>query len=75
MLTQHHTRTQLGFSELQATPPTVEDIETNETLAKDLHKVLLETEMMEGKLVCGNCGHEYQVKEGICNFLLPAHLV
>lgn len=30
---------------------------------------------MEGKLVCGACGHEYAVKEGIANFLLPNHLV
>lgn len=31
--------------------------------------------MSEGKLVCANCGHEYAVKEGIANFLLPSHLV
>jgi len=43
--------------------------------AKDLHRVLLETCVKEGKLVCGNCGHEYAVKEGVANFLLPAHLV
>jgi hypothetical protein len=29
---------------------------------------------MEGKLVCGNCQHEYAIKEGIPNFLLPNHL-
>ena len=29
---------------------------------------------MEGSLVCGNCGHEYSIKEGIANFLLPSHL-
>ncbi|KAF2657324.1 Trm112p-domain-containing protein [Lophiostoma macrostomum CBS 122681] len=43
--------------------------------AKDLHRVLLETCIQEGKLVCGNCGHEYAVKEGVANFLLPGHLV
>jgi multifunctional methyltransferase subunit TRM112 len=31
--------------------------------------------MSEGMLVCANCGHEYAVKEGIANFLLPSHLV
>lgn len=25
-------------------------------------------------MVCGNCGHEYKIKEGIANFLLPSHL-
>jgi len=43
--------------------------------AKDLHRVLLETCVKEGKLVCGNCGHEYKVMEGVANFLLPGHLV
>ena len=42
---------------------------------RQLHALLLETEVMEGKLVCGNCGHEYGIKEGIANFLLPGHLV
>lgn len=42
---------------------------------RDLHHLLLETQIAEGKLVCANCGHEYAVKEGIANFLLPSHLV
>lgn len=41
---------------------------------RDLHTLLLETEVREGKMVCGNCGHEYAIKEGIANFLLPNHL-
>jgi len=44
-------------------------------LAVELHRVLMETCVVEGSLVCGNCGHEYAVKEGIANFLLPSHLV
>jgi multifunctional methyltransferase subunit TRM112 len=44
-------------------------------LAKDFHRILLETVITEGKLVCGACEHEYAVKEGIANFLLPGHLV
>lgn len=41
---------------------------------QNLHTILLATEVREGKLVCGNCGHEYNIKEGIANFLLPSHL-
>lgn len=44
-------------------------------LARDLHRLLIETCIVEGKLVCGNCAHEYTIKEGIANFLLPPHLV
>ncbi|KAK0258494.1 hypothetical protein B0A54_06048 [Friedmanniomyces endolithicus] len=44
-------------------------------VARDLHALLMETCIASGKLVCGNCGHEYAVKEGIANFLLPSHMV
>jgi len=49
--------------------------EVQEEDLKKLHTLLLETQIVSGKLVCGNCGHEYAVREGIANFLLPAHLV
>lgn len=49
--------------------------ETPSQTAKDLHRILLETCIQEGKLVCGSCEHEYAVKEGVANFLLPGHLV
>jgi multifunctional methyltransferase subunit TRM112 len=56
-------------------PPTAEELQADEQKLKDLHNLLMETQIMEGKLVCGNCGHEYAVREGIANFLLPSHLV
>ncbi|MCJ1477943.1 hypothetical protein MMC13_006618 [Lambiella insularis] len=52
-----------------------EEEEAREKVLRDLHKLLLETQVREGKMVCGNCGHEYRIKEGIANFLLPNHLV
>lgn len=66
---------QLGFPDLPESAPTQEDLENDEKTLKDLHNLLIETQMMEGKLVCGHCGHEYAVREGIANFLLPTHLV
>jgi len=51
------------------------DEETKEQVLKKLHGLLLETGVLEGKLVCGNCGFEYPIKDGVGNFLLPAHLV
>ena len=66
---------QLGFPSLPAQPPTAEELAADEKTLQDLHHLLMETQMMEGKLVCGNCGHEYAVREGIANFLLPSHLV
>ncbi|KAH8664312.1 hypothetical protein BX600DRAFT_436866 [Xylariales sp. PMI_506] len=69
------TATELGFPSLPPNPPTREELEADEKTLQDLHHLLMETQMMEGKLVCGNCGHEYAVREGIPNFLLPSHLV
>ncbi|KJZ75536.1 hypothetical protein HIM_04999 [Hirsutella minnesotensis 3608] len=69
------TASELGFPQLPEQPPSADDLRGDEATLKDLHHLLLETQMAEGKLVCGNCGHEYAVKEGIANFLLPSHLV
>ena len=66
---------QLGFPNLPPTPPTNEQLEGDEKMMQELHTLLLETQITEGSLVCGNCGHEYKIKEGIANFLLPNHLV
>lgn len=52
-----------------------EGTETPSPTALDLHRVLLETTIANGKLICGACGHEYAIKEGIANFLLPSHMV
>lgn len=65
----------LGFPQLPEEAPTAEALKTDEKLAADLHKLLMETHLVEGKLACGNCGHEYPIREGIANFLLPSHLV
>ncbi|KAI1477154.1 trm112p-like protein [Daldinia eschscholtzii] len=69
------TATELGFPALPPQAPSVEELQSDEKKLKDLHNLLMETQIMEGKLVCANCGHEYAVREGIANFLLPSHLV
>lgn len=66
---------QLGFPQLPEQAPTIDELKSDEKTLKDLHHLLLETQIAEGKLVCANCGHEYAIKEGIANFLLPSHLV
>ncbi|PQE26072.1 hypothetical protein CJF32_00001608 [Rutstroemia sp. NJR-2017a WRK4] len=66
---------ELGFPSLPPTAPEPETLQNDEKMMKELHTLLMETEIEEGSLVCGNCGHEYRVKEGIGNFLLPGHLV
>ena len=61
--------------EMEEAAKDAEQEQQEEQVLRDLHKLLLETSVLEGWLVCGNCGHEYRIKEGIANFLLPSHLV
>jgi len=65
------TAAELGFTNLPAEKPDTVD----EKAGMELHRILIETQVVEGKLVCGNCGHEYAIHQGIANFLLPGHLV
>ncbi|KAI9704219.1 MAG: type I protein arginine N-methyltransferase Rmt1 [Candelina mexicana] len=67
------TAAELGFTSLPTSKPE-DDTAQDEKVLRDLHTLLLEMQVTEGKLVCGNCGHEYAIKEGIANFLLPNHL-
>ncbi|KAI4169127.1 MAG: hypothetical protein LQ343_005921 [Gyalolechia ehrenbergii] len=70
------TAAELGFTNLPSSKPNGNpQAEEDHRVMRDLHTLLLETEVMEGRMVCGNCGHEYKIKEGIANFLLPNHLV
>ncbi|KAJ6259906.1 hypothetical protein Dda_5550 [Drechslerella dactyloides] len=48
--------------------------EEEETALRTLHRVLMETEVVEGKMVCGSCGFEYGIHQSVGNFLLPSHL-
>ena len=73
------TRIQLGLPNLPAETPSEDELvgadgDPSQTL-KDLHTLLMETSVASGKLACGSCEHEYAVKEGIANFLLPSHMV
>ncbi|EEB09668.1 tRNA (guanine-N2-)-methyltransferase regulatory subunit Trm112 [Schizosaccharomyces japonicus yFS275] len=63
------TTQQLGNNTLPMEKPELTD-ESDELLFKSLHNVLLETEITEGKMTCGSCGHVYPIVEGIPNMLL-----
>ncbi|KAK1835376.1 hypothetical protein QBC39DRAFT_341203 [Podospora conica] len=69
------TAAELGFPDLPESAPSPSELTEDSKTLRDLHELLVETQLVEGKLVCGCCGHEYAVREGIANFLLPSHLV
>ncbi|GMG51254.1 unnamed protein product [Ambrosiozyma monospora] len=62
----------LGNTQLPPQKPM--NVETNEQVLKDLHSLLLETQIINGKMICENCHHIYYIKDSIANFLLPPHL-
>lgn len=55
-------------------PQKPENIDQNEVMLRDLHSLLMETQITEGEMVCGNCEHIYYIKNSIASFLLPPHL-
>ncbi|PUU73107.1 hypothetical protein B9Z19DRAFT_1197135 [Tuber borchii] len=53
------TAAELGFTNLPAEKPDTVD----EKAGMELHRILIETQVVEGKLVCGNCGHDMRINE------------
>ncbi|KAK5100750.1 hypothetical protein LTR24_000896 [Lithohypha guttulata] len=77
MLPDHNPADDMMVDSEGATEAEIEaakDKQVDEETLKKLHTLLMETGVVEGKLVCGNCGFEYPIKEGVGNFLLPPHL-
>ncbi|RKP28110.1 hypothetical protein SYNPS1DRAFT_11705 [Syncephalis pseudoplumigaleata] len=66
------TAMQLGMTELPEQAP---DTTMDEATIHALHAILLDTRVMEGKMVCDGCGHVYRIKDGVANMLLTEHEV
>lgn len=65
----------LGNDNLPTEKPELDPIMEDDVLIlKDLHNLLVETNILNGKMICNNCGHIYFIKNSIPNFLLPPHL-
>jgi len=66
----------LGNETLPSTKPEDLDpiMEDHQVILRDLHTLLMETQIIEGRMVCRNCEHIYHIKNSIPNFLLPPHL-
>ncbi|ABN66157.1 predicted protein [Scheffersomyces stipitis CBS 6054] len=66
----------LGNDSLPPTKPDSLDpiMEEDQAVLKDLHTLLVETQIVEGRMTCNNCQHVYHIKNSIPNFLLPPHL-
>ncbi|RHZ61864.1 hypothetical protein Glove_345g47 [Diversispora epigaea] len=52
------------------TLPEVLPDDFDEDFLRNIHRVLLETHIQQGKMTCPNCNHVYLVRDGIPNMLL-----
>ncbi|EGV64534.1 Trm112p-domain-containing protein [Yamadazyma tenuis ATCC 10573] len=66
----------LGKTDLPTQKPEGLDpiMEDDAAVLRDLHSLLIQSNIVEGKMVCENCEHIYFIKNSIPNFLLPPHL-
>ncbi|CAG8702550.1 9042_t:CDS:2 [Ambispora leptoticha] len=64
------TAMKLGITTLPDKLPDTPIQEIDEKFLKDLHRVLLETHIQQGRMTCPNCQHVYPIKDGIPNMLL-----
>ncbi|CAI5700701.1 unnamed protein product [Peronospora effusa] len=66
-----HTTKELNHPEVPTLPehlPT--DLSEQDDLLKLIHRVIFDTNIVEGELVCNNCGRSYQVSNAVPNMLL-----
>ncbi|KAI9221304.1 hypothetical protein BC828DRAFT_82274 [Blastocladiella britannica] len=59
---------ELGLGQLPEEIP--DDAKTNTEFLELLHRVLMETQVKSGAMVCPSCEHVYPIKDGIPNMLL-----
>lgn len=66
----------LGNTQLPLKKPEFQEDLTDEDMVilRDLHTLLIQTNIVEGEMRCRNCGHVYYIKNSIPNLLLPPHL-
>lgn len=67
-LTRFRFEFQLGIVGLPTALP--DDIASNETAIKALHRMLLEVQVNEGSLRCPKCEREYPITKGVPNMIL-----
>ncbi|GHJ90348.1 hypothetical protein NliqN6_6750 [Naganishia liquefaciens] len=69
------TARELGDQSLPEEMPGDSEGGRDEEFLMRLHRVLIETHVEEGAMVCRGCGHVYQISAGIPNMLLAEHEV
>ncbi|KAI8851453.1 Trm112p-domain-containing protein, partial [Chytridium lagenaria] len=59
----------LGIDQLPQDLP----VDFDEELLGRLHRIIMETDVKSGRMVCPSCGHIYPIKDGIPNIAAPGN--
>ncbi|KAI9139470.1 hypothetical protein BKA69DRAFT_1030461 [Paraphysoderma sedebokerense] len=59
---------ELALPQLPEAPPA--DPSSDQQFLESLHKIMIETVVQSGEMVCPSCGHVYPIRDGIPNMLL-----
>ncbi|KAJ0402406.1 hypothetical protein P43SY_004115 [Pythium insidiosum] len=66
-----HTTKELNHPDVPILPDTLpQDLANEEELLKQIHRVILDTNIVEGELVCNNCARSYPVSNAVPNMML-----
>ncbi|CAH0476873.1 unnamed protein product [Peronospora belbahrii] len=66
-----YTTRELNHPEVPVLPEQLPaDLSEQDDLLKLIHRVIFDTNIVEGELVCNNCGRSYQVSNAVPNMLL-----
>ncbi|KAE8904386.1 hypothetical protein PF005_g15526 [Phytophthora fragariae] len=66
-----HTTKELNHPEVPVLPEQIPaDLSEQDELLQMIHRVLFDTNIVEGELVCNNCGRSYAVTNAVPNMLL-----
>ncbi|GLD92427.1 hypothetical protein PINS_up000960 [Pythium insidiosum] len=65
------TTKELNHPDVPVLPDTLpQDLSNEEDLLKQIHRVILDTNIVEGELVCNNCARSYPVTNAVPNMML-----
>ena len=62
---------QIGMKDLPSKLPSKQIMETSESFLRSMQKVLLDTNIVEGKLSCSKCKTSYMISNGIVDMMHP----
>ncbi|ETI49265.1 hypothetical protein, variant [Phytophthora nicotianae CJ01A1] len=66
-----HTTKELNHPEVPILPEQIPaDLSEQDELLKLIHRVIFDTNIVEGELICNNCGRSYPVTNAVPNMLL-----